>query len=67
MSTSKETDYAEMTLDDATFEELIFWEKVFVSVCSANDCKSSSTARAWATRAVLHRREVFSRLVSDEV
>ncbi len=57
---------AERVLNDATFEELLFWERVYVSVVSASDMKSSESARAWATKAVLNRRAVFPKFVAEE-
>lgn len=56
----------DIVLHDATLEEMIFWERIYVSIVNTNDCKSSSTARTWATRAVLNRRAVFPRLTADE-
>ena len=30
-------------------DEIAFWERVFVAVCSANDCKEVESAHAWAS------------------
>jgi hypothetical protein len=56
---------AHRILPDATLEEMLFWEKIFVSIVNANDCKDVSAARAWATRAVLSRRDVFPNLYRE--
>ena len=60
------SEHSETVLKDATLEEMVFWEKIYISIVSANDCKSSSAARSWATKAVLNRRETFPRLVEEE-
>ena len=54
-------DASNIVLTDATEEEQDLWDKCFLtvvgSVCSTGN--RANTARAWATKMILHRREVF--------
>lgn len=56
----------ERILHDASYEELLFWEKTFLACAATGEPGARATARGWATHAVIARRVVFPQFASEK-
>lgn len=47
-----------IVFEDATLEEIQFWERVYIGICNT-ECCEQDTVLEWANEALLDRRKTF--------